>query len=114
MNLDELEAVAKAATPGCWFWHEDGNMYADPPIEPTEWQELGTAIVQTDMGHYGPEAPDRSFVAAFNPETAIKLIAVARAARAYMQANLTDEDVNASFQAATAALRSALNELDKP
>ena len=75
MNLDELEALAKAATPGPWM-----RLFG----ERTVYDRLndgcrGNAIVRTDIHPpLGKDIDNLDFIAAANPETILALIALLR------------------------------------
>ena len=80
ISLDELEALAKAATPGPWHVEED----IDPP---TYWVIGANREERKDgaiaLGYNSNnDANDVPFIAACDPGTVLKLIAVAKAAKA--------------------------------
>ncbi len=63
LDLDKLEALARAATPGPWTY--DGDIRASD----------GSFIIRDDR--YSPTTPgdsDAAFIAAANPATALALI----------------------------------------
>lgn len=78
MNLDELENLAKAATPGPWEY----ELGSDDGFD--HWQlfnpETLEYLVQDDSG-VEPETRNLAFIAAANPATVLKLIAVVRAGK---------------------------------
>ena len=73
-ELERLQALAEAATPGPWEWRGD-NMHAVALTRWTRelaerelgsWQkgEPGPRLIETDAGVYGPCPSDRAFIAA--------------------------------------------------
>jgi len=85
MNLDELEKLAKAATPGPWVWDEISEskekanvLYVEPHSDGSGYGTYD--LISRDSGVYGPDVPTCEFIMAANPKTVMKLIAVARAA----------------------------------
>ncbi len=82
MTLDELRGLAERATRGEWWWQtasfdEDGFVEADKadPSHPYNIQILGD-----DKTLYPTYRDDCAFIAAFNPVTALALIARLREA----------------------------------
>ena len=73
LDLDRLETLAKAATPGEWNAPGDGDLQ----------YENGVPVVQGAYGHdgYFVDDNDAKFVAALRPEVALALIAEVRALR---------------------------------
>ena len=70
MNLAEIEALAKAATPGLWNWHySDGSIVIDGPAS----DEVATIHVGIDNQ---PAEHKARFISAANPETILTLIAL--------------------------------------
>ena len=122
--LDRLEALAREATPGPWIVDEDTRpgMQWNRHIL-TDDSKQNTVCF---MAHSNGKAPTRdaktaSYIASANPAAVLKLIAVAREAQAL--ADSVDEwtrDVEAvigrqpNSGMATAALRLAIAELDRP
>jgi hypothetical protein len=95
--LDDLEALAKAATPGPWVVELD--QYDKDEDEPFVMGVYGPVmegesaryngrprIIETDCGHYPPEIHDAAFIAAANPAAILSLVAEVRRLR------LSDED----------------------
>lgn len=80
LDLDRLEALAKAATPGEWNAPGDGDLQ----------YENGVPVVQGAYGHdgYFVDDNDAKFVAALRPEVALALIAEVRALRAELNTPL--------------------------
>ena len=62
---NELEAAAKAATPGPWNWSENGGITQTSHITRDVWE-----IPRTEQ--------DCVFIALANPETVLRLIAEVR------------------------------------
>jgi hypothetical protein len=87
MNLDELERLAENATPGPWLAtcrHADGPKDLQGISKWPDDEYLGCEV-------NGPSYPygrgeyfgrDAAYIAAMSPDTALKLIKVARAAKA--------------------------------
>ena len=89
MNLDALEALAKAATPGPWNWHySNGSIIVDGP----ESDKVATIHVGMDNQ---PAEHKARFIAAANPETVLALIALVRELEGFSKKSLycytTDE-----------------------
>lgn len=99
LNLDELEAIAKRATPGPWDAEGDdseGTVEVNAGTARTEWTESGTGfparswattdrILERDDlwdDEWERAAADADHIAAFDPVTALALIAELRAFRA--------------------------------
>lgn len=80
-ELKKLKSAALAATPGKRYWHDDGCMYTEPEKEERDFGI--NAIINTDGGFYGPIPPDQAFIAACDPDTILKLIAIAEEAERY-------------------------------
>lgn len=73
--LDEIERLAKAATPGPW------ECAPGDAIDHWElWNPKTTEYVVQDDSGVEPRFEDISYIAAANPETVLKLIAVVKAA----------------------------------
>ncbi|MBT2485792.1 MULTISPECIES: hypothetical protein [unclassified Microbacterium] len=71
LNLDYLERVAKAATPGPWTdFNEDGEAYSRPPATGAFLVEYGADVEQ--------KMRDIRYIAAVDPQTVLALIAAAR------------------------------------
>lgn len=92
VNLDALEALAQAATPGPWYWKDD-EMVTDAigDDEDADWDfktgsHVGpTTLIKTDSGQYPPRANNAAFIAAANPATVLALIARLRATEALVE-----------------------------
>lgn len=67
VQLARLERIAKAATPGPWV-EDDGNIF----VQPTEDAYLDVAKAPQDVKNFEANA---AFIAAFNPQTCLRLIA---------------------------------------
>jgi hypothetical protein len=74
MKLDELEKLAKAATPGRW------PNYNDADIREQLWRQYDWDKNRSSRSPISIPYSDAEFIAAANPENVLKLIAVARAA----------------------------------
>ena len=91
LNLDDMEAVARAATPGKW---SDGVWCGE---ESFEWAATGPRHKQIDDGWHelDPDSKagqlaqkDAAHIAAFNPQTALALISALRTAREALEHTL--------------------------
>lgn len=78
LDLDALEAIAKSATPGPWTCDK-------PPKDADGWAHgvtiastYGRQLIYADPPGGQSPAADQRFIAAFNPVTALALIAAAR------------------------------------
>lgn len=89
IDLDALEATARAATPGPWML--DGMGEDEPEINYWAHRFIGTAepnesgsheIIATSEDGHGPNA---EHIAAFDPTTALALIARLREAEAVIE-----------------------------
>jgi len=81
MNLDELEKLAKAATPGKW------NFTYTEPYEAKFIGPKGITVWLDDapVHEFNSQVDnDANYIAAANPDTVLKLIRVARAAQIAM------------------------------
>lgn len=81
MNLlDELEAKAKAATPGPWTSDFCGDVWTISPLVPKEFHEGVGADIFRMIGSTstGPDGGNGAYIAAANPETILRLIAAYR------------------------------------
>ena len=103
-TLERLEGLAKAATPGPWFtgdWQQDfGPNKTTVEYRLPEVLRLGQSsiwpggiahrrVAETDAGERPLE--DAAYIAAHSPDVALKLIAVARAAQEWMNAQGTEQ-----------------------
>ena len=82
IDLDELEKLARAATPGPWTALPD-KTYPDRdrcvgivgPPERNAYDELEPVrLVETDSAFYPPRMKDAAFIAAANPQVVLELI----------------------------------------
>lgn len=79
MNLDELERLAKAATPGPWLdINTDKDAGHSHCLGCPTFIEIG---VDRKPFNYKATYTDLDYIAAANPSTVLKLIDVARAAK---------------------------------
>lgn len=78
MNFDELEKLAKAATPGPW---EAFFMFGSDDLPAEILAGDGTSVCTVDENAVNP-TPNFRFIAAANPQTVLELIASLRSARA--------------------------------
>jgi hypothetical protein len=73
-QLDKLEALARAATPGPWM-----RLFGERTVyDRMEDGCRGNAIVRADVGYSNRDADNLDFIAAANPATVQQLIAIAR------------------------------------
>lgn len=96
-ELDRLQALADAATPGPWTWGDDDEMWGPPtPTDAQESYELDEddtflyqpgqkriRIIATDSGYYPPREADQAFIAEAR-EALPKLIAEVRRLQALL------------------------------
>jgi uncharacterized protein YciI len=101
MQLDDLQRVAEQATPGPWHPLVYGQQ-AD--VRAT--REGGSTWIAECRAK-----EDATYIAAIDPRSLLKLIAVARAAQEYEGTCPADPDTTKAFLAASNALRAALAEL---
>lgn len=90
-DLDRLEQIANAATPGPWAWRDSGGMFVTPgPViegsDPPRLYPYGKAVLlaqyEYDTGaDIDASDEDRGHIAAFHPETAQQLITALRTER---------------------------------
>jgi hypothetical protein len=102
VSLSELELVARAATPGPWVTPAH-QLSIHEQKEPC----TAVAFVMTKSGCCENHAANAAYIAAANPETILKLIAVARAAK-----DAYDFEKNTGFVARLNPLKEALAGLD--
>ena len=89
VDLDELEALAKAATPGPWCQHPNGTSVWQGP----DWEAVNYAKARVQNSRHVCNATavdqdavdDTAFIAAANPSAVLALIAETRALRAKAQ-----------------------------
>ena len=77
MDLNELEALAKAATPGPWFGFYDGVRIADDIFGRAN-MSIYVASVMCTTGENGQESRNAAYIAAANPKTMQEMIALIR------------------------------------
>lgn len=101
MNLDELERLAEAATPGPWKQEYSGGHYAESV---TAAKPRGGTITVARIGS-GPKrrADDAAHIAACSPDAILRLLAVVRAADA-MELRCDDAELVHQYRAARAAM----------
>jgi hypothetical protein len=87
--LDNIEALAKEATPGPWFWDCDG-LWREGDGKP--YRKAATILCPTYEYDTGPaidcKEPDAAFIAAANPAAVLAMAKVCRAAKEHMAATL--------------------------
>lgn len=98
INLSELEKLAKAATPGPWFYDRDGkperelDSLDDPDVPHGDiWFRDGGNRTAIAEGIWYGLADNGEFIASMNPTTALALIRVARAAQIYYANHYTHQ-----------------------
>lgn len=86
MKLDELERLASAATPGPWDWYSETGI--TPFVCTYSEDSKGNRALKGSVGVGSPKVlvKDVQYIAAANPDTVLKLIAVAKAAKRYKNA----------------------------
>lgn len=106
LNLDDLEATAKAATPGPWRWDEDFGENGDTGLALTN--DARAEVVGAYNWHCCSfrddptvEDNDAEHIAAFDPPTVLALIARLREA----EANCHRACAAIGWDAAVAAMR---------
>jgi len=98
LNLDHLEALARAATPGRWM-----RLFGERTVyDRMEDGCRGNAIVRADLGYGLQDISNLDFIAAANPAAVLELIALARRA---VLANQPAPTVPAGRALADAVLR---------
>ena len=102
-RLQELQQVAEAATPGPWHYEYD-------PMENRQQHFIVTPVGRAVVPFHS-ETADARFIATFNPETVLKLLAVVRAAA---NRNPLGEDQFEKMRAAQKVLDAALAALGVP
>lgn len=107
LRLSEIEARARAATPGPWAHRRDGLPELNNQCDIVETADR--LIVYQRM--HTPA--DAAHIATMSPDVALRMVEAIRAAREYMRVRPADEDLTPAFQAATNALRAALSEIEE-
>jgi hypothetical protein len=107
---DELEKLARAATPGPWTW-DDPLSCASGLSGPS-----GTPVIE-DLGYdglwIGPDSPNAAFIAAANPATILDLLAANRKMRAALERIADPRNIHFAGDAQVVA-RSALSTKEQP
>lgn len=113
IDLDDLEAKARAATPGPW----DNHSINGEPIE-SVWMAAGDvvatwAIKEPRFEFHAPQArEDAAFIAAANPTTVLKLVERVRAAEADAHRIVTESQTGwATAYRNTETLRAIVRDL---
>lgn len=81
---DRLEALAKAATPGRWFWEKDGGDFRRLRAPCRDATGIDEYVLRPDHDYHRDrdeidcEEEDAAFIAAANPETILRLLSLAR------------------------------------
>lgn len=85
LDLAALRRIAEAATPGIWSWRDSAGLFVapGPPVEgsdPPRLYPYGKAVLlaqyEYDTGaDIDASDEDRTHIAAFNPQTALRLLA---------------------------------------
>ena len=82
MNINELEELAKAATPGPWLcdWTSDATEDENEPADVSVWQ--GKLFSGKFIGNisFDNSIPDGNYIAAANPSSILELTAAYREA----------------------------------
>lgn len=106
MNIEELEKMARAATPGPWRW-DNADEGRNEIYAPDRWLfKEGFNPMAGDPSGADFSTDDWRFIAAVNPETVLKLIAAAKATRKILAGHYNYGEVTPKdFAAADKALR---------
>lgn len=108
-KLDDLEAKARAATPGPW---REGSVDRDCVFCPaTHPERMSHERVLLRMNGHFPHEADAAFIAAANPATALALIEAVRAAEALLDSPGAKYGDHATMTACK-ELRAALAKLE--
>jgi len=86
LNLDHLEALARAATPGPWAYQEDSDAYTHI-VRPA--QSPGRIVHHYSQDTSGVVEANARFTAGANPAAVLALIALARRAQPASEATQT-------------------------
>lgn len=142
LDLDALEAAAKAATPGPWFWHDIDCLVSGAPRRPVVLMatnspadvdgstsaelRVRSTLADGGMVRNDPNHPDAAYIAAAHPAAVLALIAQLRAAeadkaqavaamKAEYEARLSCvQRADAAREAHAKALAHALRPVDEP
>lgn len=82
LNLTELTEIAKNATPGPWQWQE--GIEVAPIVVTKNGPNRGTYVCETNSAKDGTAESDAKFIAAFNPQVCLALIARLQKAREHL------------------------------
>lgn|SRR5574343_446175 len=88
LDLDALERLARAATPGPWRWN-DVHELVGPAVEVDYGsgpKRVEPTLIQTDWQVYPPHGADRDYFAAMSPDVILELVARLRRAEAEVAA----------------------------
>lgn len=93
MNLDDLETKARAATKGPWSVHDASWTDVDQVlgIEAPSASVIGCRATDGPGADLLIAKPDAAYIASMSPDVALKLIAVARAAKAWAESDECDK-----------------------
>ena len=83
MDIKELEALARAATPGEWEY--DGDVWFYDKENETPWL-LSESYDPVSKGGMDCSEADAAYIAAANPQTVLKLIEVIRVQQVWLEA----------------------------
>lgn len=115
LDLDRLEALAKAATPGDWTAKPQGRLIGGPMRHYVNGS--GQAQIAAFSVTYHDQAPDdeperqqanTDFSAGFSPTTALRLVAMARAAAQVGAKGAADSIDTPDFQALLSKFQAAV------
>ena len=109
MTLDELAGLAEKATPGPWTSeHPSGTLGSIESLD--GWVIAQAQPVLNDKIHHAGRKANAAFIAAANPATILKLLAVVKALRDVVaQYNIDEGDFGAMERA-----HQVLKELETP
>jgi len=109
VDLDKLEALARAATSGPWcLCIEDGKCWGVyQGSKDGDWSSMVDAerIVETDSGVYPPDMPTAAYIAACSPSTILALIERLRRLESAIEAIVNVTGLSDAGDIARAALR---------
>jgi hypothetical protein len=90
LNLDHLEALARAANPGPWEWWTSNSILRLSAADGIDGGVL-QAYSRRGVSDICCSTSDRAFIAAANPAAVLELISLARAALAHQSAKDQEE-----------------------
>jgi hypothetical protein len=95
VDLDELERLARMATEGPWIVVDADNRGDRATVFHLNSEGLVLCADRPSYEFHGEPENDAKYLAACSPETLLALVAIARATKAYVEAN---DAYNAAFE----------------